>query len=234
MSELTLKSIAAPPPWEALVLTVSSFPVPPEELASVRSFLRRLTGALLEDGELCVEIFLQFNHLHLADGAARIAENARAWRPEHGLGVWPDREPPVLWTRAEFESPPTGPPRPIMHKVLRLSGSRRVKNDAVEMMLGRGAVIEVLTAEPGDRFLERARKLLLPPIQERALRSFPFYVPLLERKSIGGRQADQLQDWLCGVSVYIRESAEDSGILIASRDPLAPVLKRIDPLLSNC
>jgi hypothetical protein len=222
---LPVSVIPMPEPWEAVLVPVPGFPVPAQELAMTRSFLRRLSNELMKPRELSLEVFIQFNQLHLEDGATRLANHARVWKPQHGLGVFPDRQPPTLWTREDFENPPGGIPPPMMHKVFRVSGSRGTKEKASDVMLGLGTVVQVLTVDPGDLFLSRAKRLLLPPIRERALRSFPMYMPLLECKSLAGAEAGQLQDWFCGASVYMRESAEDKGVLIASRNRLGPILQ---------
>jgi len=224
---LKLEILAMAKPWEGLLAPLSGFPVPAPELSLLKSFLQRLNGELMQPRESPVEVFLQFNQLHLADGAARLANNARVWKPQHGLGVWPDRPAPTLWTREDFESPPHGMPPPMMYRVFRISGARGVKDRAMDVMLGLGTVIEILTEGPGDAFLAQAKKLLYPSIQERALRKFPLYMPLLERKSVEGAPPEKLVDWFCGASTYIRESAEDKGVLIVSRDPLTPILQKM-------
>ncbi len=37
----------------------------------------------------------------------------------------------------------------------------------------------------------------------------------------------ELKSWLCGASIYIRESPEDSGLLIISAESLEPILKAL-------
>jgi hypothetical protein len=82
-----------------------------------------------------------------------------------------------------------------------------------------------MTRDDGATFLERATSLLLPQLTDRTFTGYPFYVPLLEFGSLARATSDQLETWLCGASLYIRESFEDTGILIVSREPLAPLLE---------
>ena len=62
-------------------------------------------------------------------------------------------------------------------------------------------------------------KVLLPPIEEEGLKAFPLYVPLLTAASLSA-SAEQLDTWLGAVDVYLRESPQDKGLLIVSRQPL--------------
>ncbi len=194
----------------------------------MREFLRTLCASLAKAGCLSVEMLILFNQLYLGDGPTRFCDHAREWQPQQGLGVWPDREPPTLWTPADFHYlKPGEKPKDFMYQLFRVSGSLPVKEQARDVMLGLGTIIEIMTEGSSDGLLQKSRDLLLPPIKERAFRSFRFYLPLLERKSLEGAKPGQLDDWFCGASVYIRESFEDKAILIASRVPLEPILKNL-------
>jgi hypothetical protein len=214
-------------PLEAYLLPVSGFPVPPVELEPVKTLLRKVTARLIEMWRFSLEVFIQFENLQLAQGTARLCERARFWMPTVGLGVWPSRPAPTLWTRADFQDLDVGQkPRPLMHKVFRLT-TLEGRTQAPDIMLGRGTVMELLMNGGAGRLLSASRELLLPPIQEPLLRGFPFHVPLLDGDSVKGSKDGQLRRWLCSVSVYIRESPEDQGILLISDRPMAPVLSAI-------
>ncbi|HEY6370007.1 MAG TPA: hypothetical protein VIX37_05470, partial [Candidatus Sulfotelmatobacter sp.] len=164
--------------------------------------------------------------LHIGDGSARFSQHGREWMPALGLGVWPDREPPTLWTKQYFQSL-TGDenPRPLMYQVYRLTAGS--KDKARNTMLGLGTVLQIMTRDNADAVLERMRAQLRAPIKHPSFTSFPFYVPLLEGKSVGGIPDERLQAWCCGASVYLRESVEDRAILIASSEPVTPMLREL-------
>lgn len=195
---LRLERIEAPAPCEAYVARVSGFPLPAEEAAAAGELWRNLTAGRAS------ELFVQFAPLALGDGAARVMANAAKWRPEIGLGVWPDQPPPRGYTREDFENLGLDEqPRRLDYQVLRVAGP-----EARDTMLGSGALLEIVTPD-GNQFLARARELLRTAIQDPTFASFPLYVPLL--------RAGPLQpEWLCGASLYLRESVEDRAILVVT------------------
>jgi len=87
--------------------------------------------------------------------------------------------------------------------------------------------VQVLTRDNAAVFLKNAMDLLLPPIDDPTYTCFPFYLPLLERKSVLGATPEALDSWFCGASLYIRESVEDTGLLIASKVPLGPLFRNM-------
>ena len=228
MSHLTLKIIPLSAPWEGHLLSVSGFPVPEPELSSAQLFLQNLSGTLAGQGGLASEVFVQFNQLHRGDGPARLAANVRAWMPQSGLGAFPDEPPPAGYTKEDFEDlAPGEKPRPLVHQLFRITTSQQARDQAQDVMLGLGTVVRAWISGKTEAFLDRGRQLLLPPIKDPMFTAFPFYVPLFQLKTLAGARPAQLDDWFCGASVYIRESAEDNAILIASREPLEPIFKQL-------
>jgi hypothetical protein len=190
------KQMALPLPWDAVLLPVSAFPIPKEELAGVATFVRKLGANVAGAQRLSSETFIQVEQSDDIECRRMYSQRAREWIPEVGLGVWPDREPPVAWTQEEFMSLLPGmKPRRLMHQVLRI--------------------------------LQKATALLLPPIKDPSFNCYPFYVPLLDEKGLTSATEEQLEAWFCGASVYIRESFEDKGILIASRQPLKAIMVKL-------
>lgn len=225
---VVLRPVRLKDSFEAYCLPVAGFPIAAPNLPSFAKVLRCLTEALANARGLTIETFLQFNQFHFGDASTRFSDHACEWMPQLGLGVWPDREPPTLWTKEEFENLGAGArPRPLMHQVFRLSASQEVTKNACELMLGFGTIVQMMTTESGDSLLGKTRALLLPPIKEPVLSSFPFYVPLLNGKSLETASTEQLEAWFCGASAYIRESVEDRAILIASREPLRLILEEM-------
>ena len=222
---LLLKPIKSNFPWEAYLLPVSGFGVPEEELFPVKMFLERLTSALLRDPKLSIEVFIQLMQLHWGGGPEKLAANGREWLPSLGLGVWPDREPPRFWSMEDFKNlTPGEKPRTLMDQVFRVTAPMGARLGACSILLGLGTLVQIFTRDTSEVFLERTKSVLLPPIKDPSYTCFPFYVPLLEAKSIASCSSADLDQWICGASLYVRESKQDNGILIVSKDPLKDVL----------
>jgi hypothetical protein len=225
---IELRAIKTPPPWQGFVAPVSDFPTPDEELKFLKPFLKQFNGVLETQWKLSSEVFFQFSQLHLGDGASQISSHARDWLPELGLGVWPDRPAPTPWSKEEFMNVGLGDTlRTVSHKLLRVSAPPPSREHAREAMLGFGAVLQIMTSEPTDNVLAKAKALLLPRIEHPSFRNFEFYIPLIEARSIENATPDKLQSWACGASVYVRESSEDKGVLIISREPLGPIFEAL-------
>lgn len=215
-------------PYEVYVLPVSQFPIPEMERLAVRDFLDALSAVMRQTFRLRAEIFLQLNQLRLDGGPLILEQHAAEWMPLGGLGVWPDRESPRVWKPEDFMNLGVGDTlRPSTYQVFRITKSPQVAVSARNLMLGRGTVVEILTSDSIDSFFKRTAEVLLPSIKETSLRGFRFFVPLFERKSFEAASAADLDSWFCGASVYVRESIEDKGVLIASREPLGQIFEKL-------
>jgi hypothetical protein len=206
---------------------VPAFPIPKQNLTVFTNFLGNLTAAAAEVWKLRSELFIQLEQLHEAASRSLFSEHAREWIPEVGLGVWPDRDPPAGWTREEFMN--AGPEerlRPLMYQVFRITTSLPTKDHARNLMLVFGPVLEILTSD-SEAFLSKTKAVLVSPIKDPSYACYPFYVPLLEGKTLTAATGEQLEAWLSAATIYIRESFEDQGILIASREPLTRILKEL-------
>ena len=148
--------------------------------------------------------------------------------PSIGLGVWPDRPPPELWSVEQVkefmpgQSPPT-----LMYQVLRVTTDQKARSHARDTMLGLGTTISVFPQQQSDDFFAKTREVLLPPIKQRVFKMLPFYMPLFDMKSLTNSAASDLAEWFCGAGLYIRESYHDKGILIAADRPLAPLFESL-------
>jgi hypothetical protein len=223
-----LRMIPCPSPAESLLLPVSVYPVPGPERELLLRFMVKLSIALATQWKLSSEIFIHITPSKNPSAGAMISPNARDWLPELGQGVWPARCPPSLWTKEDFADLDPGQlPRDVMHPTFRISKDGGARERARATMFGTGAILEILTRDPGAVLVKRGTDLLLPAIQEPALRSFPYYLPLLDAASIQNVSYDQLHAWLCGGSVYLRESIEDGGLLVIALQPISPVLKSL-------
>jgi hypothetical protein len=222
---LVLEQIAVAQPWEAFRLPVRAFPLADPERAAVQRFWESFASAAAQEWKLSAEVFLQFAQLHIGKIGRRVSEHARDWRPQIGLGVWPDRPPPALWTGKKFLQLDPGDLPVLVYQLLRITKAQPAREQARNAMLGFGTVMEILCPGDGEALLEAGKQLFLPAIAEPLFRAYPIYVPLFEAKTLREAASD-LEKWFCGAMVYLRESPEDQGVLIAGRRPLGPLLEK--------
>ncbi len=219
--------VLLPAPWEGALIPVSGFPAPEDEARLLRQLVGEVARSLAQQWKLSSQVFIQLVPMLSGVGAPQVTENGRKWIPMPGLGVWPDREPPTLWTAEElWMLAPGQTPRPMMYQVMQVSVEES-RDHARDVMLGLGTIVQMMTTGSADEILQKGRDSLLPPIKDPALTGFPLYMTLLEKKSLGGVSSDQLAAWLCGACVYIRESTEDQGILIISSKPLTALVESL-------
>jgi len=80
-------------------------------------------------------------------------------------------------------------------------------------------LVEFFTTMETDALFEHTSDALLPGIQDPTYSSYPFFVPLIERKTLAMATPKMLDSWI-GDAIYLRFSFEDKGILIISPTPL--------------
>jgi hypothetical protein len=201
--------------WFAAFSPASAFPLPDAE----RSALGELRQALSSEGES--ESFLQLSEMHRGNAASRLPRYAAALRPNIGLGVRPDRDPPKLWTSEElYDLEPGTPPRPLMELAMHLDGGANERAAASEAMAGVGALVEVWLGRSAEAWFAETSPLLSKAITEAPFLGFPFYMPILDLRAIKETPGERLGAHLCGATIYLRESVEDHGILLlCNRQP---------------
>lgn len=219
-----LKAAATLVGWEGYLAPVGAFPLPERRRPELANFLERLVDAAAQEFGASSEVFIQGHRLQQRDNAAVLASHGREWVPRTGLGVWPDREPPRLpnWKDLVFKLPGM-PAKTLMYNVFQITAGEQARRDARRTMAGRGTLVEILHGGSTEAVLGKMQEVLLPPIREPTFRSFPYYVPLLERRNLGG----DLDRWLGAVDLYLRESPEDDSVVIVSHRPLRPVLEKL-------
>ncbi|HEV2401147.1 MAG TPA: hypothetical protein VGS27_29710 [Candidatus Sulfotelmatobacter sp.] len=173
------------------------------------------------------DVFIHMAALQHKDGSAiKFSSKGREWLPKLGLGVWPDRPAPAIWTRDDFEElGPGEKPRTLRNQVFQVN-SLKARDEARAAMLEWGGVIQVI-AKDNASFLARTREVLLPSIKDPCFNCFPFYVPLMQAQSLTHEDGEKAREWLCGASIYIRESPEDSGLLVIGAEGLHSILKSL-------
>ena len=217
-----LREVAAPQGWTAMLL---EYPLPIEEDGERLAYvdlvdeLLRLIPSFAEARH--EELLLLFERMRIEVEIPVLQRNARSWLPEFGVGVWTHQEPPHLWTHEEFRLAENGQLRPIIERVVHITGELREQRSAWRTMLGSGSVLRVATTEKG-LFLKRSTELLKPCMTEPSFTSFPLYVPLLTAEGmLAPSPAFNLPfyDLLPGVDAYLLERREDGGVLILVREP---------------
>jgi len=232
-TSLQLRVVRAEVPYQAVFLK-TKFPLAQEDVPVVSGLVGRIIAAACQGHKLNLEAFVQLIPLAQVQQMPRMTEHAREWQPIMGLGIWPDREPPTPLTKGDFlKLLPGQRPRTAKYKLCRISASGKAREQAWTSLLGTGALLLILTQDDSAVFLKKAKDVLLPPIKDESFRHSSFYVPLVECKSFDSARLEQLDSWFCGASLYIRESTEDGGILIASREPLRPILESLGGRLSD-
>lgn len=214
-----LRQLQAPEGWCACVLE-AEYPVEGDRAQAYRNHVQSLLDASgLFAPPRREQVLLQFDRLRPGQDVALLCQNVRQWLPDIGLGVWPHREPPRLWSREEFTETPTGELRPIMHRILRVDADPRATRSAWNTMLGLG-IIRIVSHDL-DAFYGQTMDCCLPRIEEPSFQSFPFYLPLLDARALAELSSAGLLSCLGGADAYLRESSEDGGLLLLLRIPPA-------------
>jgi len=223
----SIRALPCAAPAEAVLIPFSAFPAPRNELETRGDFVQRLVAALRSRGTLESELFLYVPRLHRGGANQKVAAHAQDWSPKQGLGVWPSREPPKLWTKEEFMALNPGDQlRPLMDLVFHIT-RKTAQREVTESLRGLGAMLEFLMPAGDADFFKRSKNLLQPMLKEPVFQSFKLLVPLLDAAAIEGAEFDQLSRWLCGARAYVWESDGDHGTLILSLAPLAPLLESL-------
>jgi len=223
---MVVKGLSIREPWEAFLLHVSAFPLPQPEDEAVLNFLQTFIREASRRWKLSLELFIQLEQFQNSEARRIFTRHAPGWVPEVGLGIWPDREPPTPWSREEFMAAIATHKRlrPLMFQVFQVTAPLPEKMEAQEALLRFGPLLEFLTAD-AESLLGRTNAALLPGIPNPSYNCFPFYVPLLEAKTLYTATPARLESWIGTNSIYIRESFEDQGILFVSRLPLSALFE---------
>jgi len=194
---------------------------------AANTLLEKLIGHFVAEHGCCHEGFIQGQFKERAS-THLFADSARRWLPEIGLGVWPNRELPRMLNEYDFENfdQSAGISVPI-YSTYRVMGDAGVKLDAMRTMMGTGSTLQILGTGSSEYLLTSLSQVLLAAITDRVYRIFSLYVPLIELAALDNPVAELTADCLAGIRLYIRESWEDKGILVISRDPLAEAFEHL-------
>jgi len=216
-------ALPSPDGWSLFLLRYPK-PVPLEE--EDRALLRRMFQPFLE--EVLKEYpgfhphgLLQYNQLNRGNASRIMSDRFIAWRIDNGLGYWPEREPPALWSEEDFTNLGIGEaPRPLMHQVFGINQGLPAVREAFDLLLGLGPLVFTLSEDSAEAVKGRATAQFRPLIEEPALRMFAYCYPLLCQATFDRKHEEKLDSWTCGIHFFLRESPEENGIFIASRRPL--------------
>ena len=224
----TVRALGRQHDFYAYVLPTGDYPVATSERERYLGILADSLETLdaLDGGS--PENLLQVWKLHHEGASKQVSINGRAWIPVTGVGVWPDREPPHVWTVEEFSQfEPGKVPRPPIFMVFRLKGAREQRENVLPLMGGRGAMIQAGVAGDLEAFYQQCSQYFRDFIVEPLHLAYPFFFPLLEAKTLPALSAEVSERVLGGLRYYVRESPEDNGVFILSRSDLGPAFRNL-------
>ena len=200
----------------------------PDSYDPARAFLQELVSYFTARLGCSHESFVQIGQVREQEATRLFADHARDWIPETGMGVWPHRSAPRMWKMEDMENiesaSGTGP---LLNSVFRVTAHANARLDAMTTMLGTGCGLQLVSHSESAVLMQDLKELFLDFIQDRVFRIFPWYVPLIQKAML----AESIQPFtlsvLRGISLYIRESPEDGGILIVSAQPLAEIFAQL-------
>jgi hypothetical protein len=207
----------------AWVVAVTGFPIPEPELGTVREFCEKLLAAVCQEAaEADLEVVLRQRRL---EGAylETFVDSAGNWIPRQCVGLIPHKPPPHVPTQEEIEDLD---PRNfgssggvlsldlLPELVFRISADPG-KTECFRSMLGHGAVGVFLSRLRAHALYQRWKDVFGHRVTDRVFRAVPL-VPLLGVKSFERVSAEELAGWFDSFELYVAESVEDQGILIAS------------------
>ncbi|NYF78653.1 hypothetical protein [Granulicella arctica] len=213
--------------WHAYLVPLPKLPLAiekrPELLQYMQQFLKILSAEMTYERS----VFLQLDELHQDNAIRNISRYGRQWSPQMGLGLLPEAPPPRYWTTEDLlERDYTSTIPALMHSVMHLDTDNAGTKSACEVMTGTAGLIQVLHTCNAAQLLQGWFDVFQPTIQEEGLAAYPLYLPLISGTCIANCTSENLDRWMADAQIYIRESAEDKGILILSRFNLEKLLEK--------
>jgi len=230
MPAIHIQAVSVPSPYSAARIEVSRFPIAADISPKLRAFVASLVQTAAAGG-LTSDVFLQ--NEYIANGKEEFTSHTPDWHPQSGLGVWPDRPPPDLWKLTDIFRMAAGEKIPLMYRVYRPTSGPKANTQAFELLFDSGMVMVVVHPNTTDEILARYKDTFLPNIKQPNLRIMPFYVPLLDFKSIHDRKPEDLRQWLGGAKLYLRESPADNALLLLTDADLEALFTRAGARRNN-
>ena len=145
---------------------------------------------------------------------------------DYGLGIHPEAEPPRTWNRHDFERITLNDQLPpLFLEVMRANTLRPQALEAVQArFFATGAFAEAYTV-PAVDFYESATALFKPRITNRTARMFPYHAPILRRRALESASPQDVEQWMCGAQIYLREAVEEEGLVLLFRGESEPTIR---------
>ena len=221
--------------WSLFLLDLPNFPLAPPLCQELQQRLSPLVENLVQQKELEQDVFLQSWKLTPQAGSDLVSENLKLWSPELGCGVWPDRNPPDSWTETTMMDAAAASfrgdePELPAHRLLHLETGKDERARAATLLRGLGVNLETFSRHGFGDIAAAAKTNFQKPIKDPRYAKSNFFLPLLSAATVTSRRFEQEgEQWLSGIDVYLRESAEDRALLLLSSIPL-PSLSPAPPL----
>lgn len=200
----------------------------PDSYDAVRAFLLELVSYFTSRLGCHHESFIEIGQGRDQTATDLFSQNARKWIPETGLGVWAHRPAPHMWKIEDMENIESASGSgPLLNSVFRVTADANARLNAMTTMAGTGCGLQLISHIESTILLRDLKETFLGFIQDRVFRIFPWYVPLIEKAVFVEPMDPLVIDVLRGISLYIRESIEDSGILIASAQSLGEIFAHL-------
>lgn len=199
----------------------------PDSYDGARMFMLELVSYFTSRLGCNHESFIQIGQARDQTTAHLFSENARSWMPETGLGVWPHRPAPRMWKTEDMENIESASGNgPLLNSLFRVTADAKIRLGAMTTMAGTGSGLQIISHLDSAKLLSNMKEVFLGFIQDRVFRIFPWYVPLIEKAMLTEPTELLAADAMRGVTLYIRESQEDEGVLILSIESLDDILVR--------
>lgn len=218
------EKIAASEHWQAWLLPLPAFPVPEKRIESYRASVQKFAETLVQEYQMRGALALQLWKLSGKLGGDLLQQHLDDWPSDLGFGVWPDRDAPAGWNEDSIQDAAAAvyrgdePALPMHRALLFKIEARATYNAALHQMSGFGATVQIFSRALIEDVRKRGLDEFLPRISDHRFRGGRVYLPMLDQQSLrAARSFEELERWLCGADVYLRESAEDKGLLVVSR-----------------
>lgn len=196
----------------------------PDSYDPARAFLLELVSYFTSRLGCNHESFIQIGQIREQTTTFLFAEHARNWVPETGVGVWPHRPAPRMLKMEDMENIESGEGTgPLLNSVFRVTAEANTRLGAMTTMAGTGSGLQIISHLESEKLLHDMKEVFLNFIHDRVFRIFPWYVPLIEKAVLAEPIETLTTDSMRGITLYIRESQEDGGILILSIEPLGDI-----------
>ena len=235
--ETPVEVIAAPQPWRAWLLPLPSLPMPQDRFQVYQEGLRTFAEEVGRSLPMREALGLQLWKLSGKHGGDLLQRHLDRWKADLGFGIWPNRPAPTGWNEDSIQDAAAAvyrgdePALPMHRMLLFKMEDITTLRDALQQMGGFGAAVHMFTRATVDEIRQRGREEFLPRVADQRFRGGKVYLPVLDVESVRAAQSSaELDRWLCAVDIYVRESAEDRGLLVLSKLPSDAVPNALEKL----